>query len=637
MPESSRSRKRQLPSTSQSGRKRHQSVQWRPDLEAGASGTGNTDTRTRNPDFSIIPEYATVPLHKYLNTEDLKVIRGLKYKRDKRDEKDPDDHVQAQRDFLAEWTQFVVDKYKDRRAMTEKGVVMELVPKDAPIRRREVVEHVSSGEGSVLTSDEEEEGEDSEVVEEVKAPRVTRPLKGKRTSSVARFRPPPCDHFPSRPSPAVRRPTVPTPPAPAKVKPANKVEPASKVETEEMKFSADLLNDNGKDDIVCERLYELIGDIQAFAQLFTAKEIKTKPADFLDALLQKENEQLIRYIGCLSQGGKNGVKAWEDLVTSPDTREALVFGIVGRALKEHVFSDLWFGGNAEQKEELKALEKSGAGGDGFARTMARSKKTQKLNKDADLKPISEAGNIMTQRIEKMLAPFYDGKTERLSGTLYGKLAGIVDKAGSLSRLMRLVPDVVYYWTSTFKDEEFAPQHMECYNLHDMIRNSPYEKKVVGGIERAVPREGASPDQTEAIVKIVCFPGLVAYRKGGGALAQEQLANEENRPDNAPPDVKRARKVLKRNGEAYTGDEGFRSKTIVKNVVYLIWGKQRLLTREAGTSRHIDAVRDGNMERYTKDYDGFVELYDVAQDKWKREAARASPTRSSSLGGILGRS
>lgn len=239
-------------------------------------------------------------------------------------------------------------------------------------------------------------------------------------------------------------------------------------------------------------------------------------------------------------------------------------------------------------------------------------------------------DLMVLRFEKLLAPFYAGRYE-LPIPLQQGLRGIIDVAIDISRLMRLVPNVVYYWTSTFKDEEFQPARMECYNLHEMILDSPYEMKVVNGFERAVPRQSVTDERKEAIVKIVCFPGLEAFRKSGGALAEEELNRSNNRPDHAPPDVQAARK---RNGEKYKATDGYRSKTICKNIVYLIWGKQRLLTREAGTSRHIDAVRSGDMSRYTKDYEGFVELYDLAKQKWEQGAVvQASPSR---LGSLFGR-
>ncbi|KAF2170184.1 hypothetical protein M409DRAFT_19787 [Zasmidium cellare ATCC 36951] len=611
-----KSRKRPLTSTSQSGRKRHQGVHWSPNLEAEASGTGNTDTRQRNPNRPSFSTPATVPDINFLHDpEDRKVLVDLQLKLDTSIKHYGVPEFQAEREFRASWTKWVEKKYGDRRVMTAEGPVeIQLQGQGAgsgPVGDGEGDEEEGPEEGEEdgekQDEDEDEEGEysgiDSEIVEHMTRPGDVRP-------------------------PAI------SPGAPAR-KIASKI--ASKAKDDEKLFSKEDVNDNGKDKAVCGRLYELIADIRTFANKFTtSKEVTTPPAGFLDSLLKKENEQLIRYIGCLSQGGKNGRKDWEDLVTAQPTREALVVGILGRALKEHVFSDLWFGSDPDQKEDLSLREKKTAGDDGFARTRARAKRVQEFNKKPDQEALfKQAVNTMTRRLEKLLAPFYDGKSKRLHATFPERLHGIVRNAGELSRLMRLAPDVAYYWTSTFKDEEFAPGQMECYNLRDMILKSPYEKKVVGGMERAVAREGASPDQTEAIVKIVCFPGLDAYRQSGGSLAQEELSKERSRPDNAPPDVQAARKKLKRNGDDYDGSEGFRSKTICKNVVYLIWGKQRLLTREAGTSRHIDAVRNGNMDKYTKDYEGFVELYDLAQDKWEREAVRASPSRG--IGGLLGRS
>ena len=154
-----------------------------------------------------------------------------------------------------------------------------------------------------------------------------------------------------------------------------------------------------------------------------------------------------------------------------------------------------------------------------------------------------------------------------------ELAQIVDAAASLSREMRKSPDVVYYWPPTFKDEEFEPARMECLNLENMIRNSPYDKRAVQGHDRAVVRPGQE-DRNEAIVRVVCFPGLVAYRQYGGDLAMRELEEEKSRPDHAPPDVKSRRKILDRHGQELTPDNGFRTRVICKSVVLLEWGKQR---------------------------------------------------------------
>lgn len=151
--------------------------------------------------------------------------------------------------------------------------------------------------------------------------------------------------------------------------------------------------------------------------------------------------------------------------------------------------------------------------------------------------------------------------------------------------------------------------MECINISAMISDSPYEKKIVNGHERPVLK--GSPENAEAIVKVVAFPGLVVHRQGGGALAKRLLAEEarDYQHIKAPPDVLRARRMGTDGDDKLTGDEGFRTRVICKSVVHLIWGRQRLLTKEAGTSAHLDAMRDGREKKYEDDRKGFVELYD----------------------------
>lgn len=179
--------------------------------------------------------------------------------------------------------------------------------------------------------------------------------------------------------------------------------------------------------------------------------------------------------------------------------------------------------------------------------------------------------------------------------------------------MRTACDNVYYWPPTFKDEEFEPGRMEAYNLEDMIAKSPYDRTKVNGHDRAVLKEGRE-DESEAIVRVVCFPGLAAYRKYGGKLAESEIAAEKDGIP-VPADVQAQRR---RGGEQpLTANQGIRSRVLCKSLVLLQWGKQRLLTKEAGTSSHIDAVRDDKMKKYDDDYKNFVELNSEAEKRWKR--------------------
>ena len=202
------------------------------------------------------------------------------------------------------------------------------------------------------------------------------------------------------------------------------------------------------------------------------------------------------------------------------------------------------------------------------------------------------------------------------------LFDIVVAAADIARDMRKAHDVIYYWPPTFKDEEFEPARMECLNLNDMIHHSPYDRQQIDGRDRPVLREGQA-NRSQAIVRVVCFPGIQAYRQGGGELAKNQLAAERTGVGrgadavNAPPDVLAVRRkvaVTNRYGEEYTGDEGIRTRVISKGVVLLKWGQQRLLTKEAGTSVHMDAVKAGDLRKYEKDMAGHVELYKLFQEK-----------------------
>jgi hypothetical protein len=152
--------------------------------------------------------------------------------------------------------------------------------------------------------------------------------------------------------------------------------------------------------------------------------------------------------------------------------------------------------------------------------------------------------------------------------------------------------------------------MECLNTASMIRNSPYElKKQANGPDRSVLK--AATEKVEAIVRVTAFPGLVAHRQGGGLLAKQLLADEKRKDKlsgiHLPPDVKRSRDMHAE--KPLLGTEGFRTRVICKSIVHLQWGRQRLLTKEAGTSRHLDAMRDGGMAKYEEDRRGFVELFD----------------------------
>ena len=116
--------------------------------------------------------------------------------------------------------------------------------------------------------------------------------------------------------------------------------------------------------------------------------------------------------------------------------------------------------------------------------------------------------------------------------------------------------------------------MESLNLRSMISESPYDKeKNLKGIEEAVLREGQE-DRRQAIVHIVCFPGLVSYRQGGDELADQELADEEEERMvresrvKIPADVKRHRQLLQSQEQKPSREDGYRTRLISKSVVWL---------------------------------------------------------------------
>ncbi|KAK4542794.1 hypothetical protein LTR36_006170 [Oleoguttula mirabilis] len=381
---------------------------------------------------------------------------------------------------------------------------------------------------------------------------------------------------------------------------------------------------NGLDDArVCNNMHELRNAVKGFADAFPVPRPRASASgrEGFGQLLRSSNEHTVRYVGCLALGGKNGEDSWRELLRDVECRKALVFGIIGRALKESVFSELWFGATEEQHKELSTHEQNSVDLDGFIRTSQRAERCEEFashgNEQTSVISLLKAEAKVVVQLEKLLGP--------LAATVGGNgrtpmpldvrsLNTIVSMAADLSRSMRLMSNVVYYWPPTFKDEEFEPARMESNNLRYMIEESPYEKKDMHGRVRAVLLPDHA-DRSEAIVRVVCFPGLVAYRQGGGELGKRLLHAEGLRQRNAlepPPDVQEVNARSARH-DGITEDSGFRTKVICKAVVHLQWGKQRLLTKEAGTSAHLDAVRD-HSNKYEEDRRGFKELFDIYLDR-----------------------
>lgn len=233
-------------------------------------------------------------------------------------------------------------------------------------------------------------------------------------------------------------------------------------------------------------------------------------------------------------------------------------------------------------------------------------------------PLVEAQTKLRLQLESLIWPlvvlisgantsFYSRKLPDAHSRL---LSNIIRTASALSLLMRCNGEVVYYFPPTFKEEQFEPSRMWCLNIGDMRRNSPYElKKNDQGREYAKLRNAEDDgNRSEAIVRVVCFPGLVAYRQHGGARAVRLLRAEGRHNQHVPEDV---RLMRRRTGDECSAEMGFRTRILGKSVVLLKWAKQRRMVREAGTS----AARNRSEEeiREIEKSDGHEELWDMFRE------------------------
>ncbi|KAF2215584.1 hypothetical protein CERZMDRAFT_93988 [Cercospora zeae-maydis SCOH1-5] len=364
-------------------------------------------------------------------------------------------------------------------------------------------------------------------------------------------------------------------------------------------------DNNGKDELLVRGIEQLKQKLQAFAS--NVPWIPETETRYTEELLKSADQELVRYIGSIAMGGRNGEDGWEELLTNAEGREAIVMGVVARALKEHVFGDHLFGADDELRKKLESIDTSGQTHDGFVRTQDRAALVNQYRIRAEV--LAQGVSRIKHQLVKMLAPFWTGKDES-DRSVHGMgtkdvnaLGDIIKLAASIAHLIRRAPDVVYYWAPTFKDEEFEPASMEALNLATMIRTSPYDKVTDNkGYQRAVLRE--QNENFEAIVRVIVFPAIVAYRQYGGSLAAAEIKVEKEGNKRLPPDVR------DRRGQPVTPQQGFRSRLISKSVVHLQWGKQMLLTKEAGTAAHLDAVRDGQTGKYSQDSAGHVELHQL---------------------------
>lgn len=104
-----------------------------------------------------------------------------------------------------------------------------------------------------------------------------------------------------------------------------------------------------QDEEVCRRVHKLRAQVIDFAHAYVRDVNKSKRRLSVEYLCSDiDNAKLVRYTGYLAQGGANAIVSWDQLLNNAECLTALIVGIVGSALKKHVFSALWFGGSDEE-------------------------------------------------------------------------------------------------------------------------------------------------------------------------------------------------------------------------------------------------------------------------------------------------
>ena len=113
---------------------------------------------------------------------------------------------------------------------------------------------------------------------------------------------------------------------------------------------------NGKDEALFREIEKLKVALDKLAKGVPEIPVSRRES-FVKDLLIDDNQELIRYIGCLVLGGSRGT--WCKLLGQKDSRRAIVIGVIARALKEHVFGEYLFGGDESTQAKLMKIDTSG--------------------------------------------------------------------------------------------------------------------------------------------------------------------------------------------------------------------------------------------------------------------------------------
>ncbi|THW53742.1 hypothetical protein D6D17_02897 [Aureobasidium pullulans] len=283
---------------------------------------------------------------------------------------------------------------------------------------------------------------------------------------------------------------------------------------------------------------------------------------WLRSLKTEERRTLLNFSRAVADGGGDD-KKWVEIVSDPDNRKGLGYGIIHRALVMHVFGSLLFGAPQEVLDYLERMQLQQENEDGFYRAEQRAEYITSYEihhrmdfnetherKFATLKLGVQIAEILRPLLD--FGPYTEGRYEQMTQ----RLISIVSFAADFATLIRKNGNtVLYQFGNTFKGQVIDRSLVDISNIEKMIA----EKEV--------------PGSHEALTRILCAQPFYAYRKGGGVMAERILEREENQVDHSvAPELRHLPRNQVR-GRLINARDGYRHKILAKAVIVGHWAEK----------------------------------------------------------------
>ncbi|KAK8164102.1 hypothetical protein IWX90DRAFT_249633 [Phyllosticta citrichinensis] len=243
--------------------------------------------------------------------------------------------------------------------------------------------------------------------------------------------------------------------------------------------------------------------------------------------LCRMDQTATRIVSYVTMGGPKGRDDWYDVFRNKETRKAVVYAVVGFIMQEHVFSSLCYGASDAELETLhRQVDLKYREEDGFYRTKKRERRVRELlfQKNGQPRPFSTGfiakSKELAWQMYTILAPILalhpmtPQRQQNNQQAVLRVLFELITRAGRLSLQMRLDRNTVYFMTPAHKDEYYDPSNMWVLNDDEMRRNNRYHNDTWDGMPKAKREQWRAAIFDLALVRVCCFPGFLAFKKGG---------------------------------------------------------------------------------------------------------------------------